>query len=161
MLHPSTARRMPSPRAWAWVALAWIGVIFFSSTSLALKWAEGGFSFLSSALLQHLKENTSSYHLAHLLADKGFHVTLFFVFAVLLWLALGRNVRKGWIILLAGAVIGCISEFLQRFFPDRDPALRDVLINTGGTALGLAICFAIGRVRSSRREPACSTLYSR
>ncbi len=144
---------MSSTRTWAWAVAAWICVIFFSSTSLALKWADAGFSFFSSEFLQSLKDHGNSYDLVHLLADKGFHVTLFCVLAVLLWLALGSQDKKSWIVLGAGAAVGCCSEFLQRFFPDRDPAIRDVLINTGGTALGIAICVVIARLPWFSRQP--------
>ena len=147
---------MHNARAWTWAAAAWVCIIFFSSTSLALKWAEEGFTFLSNAFLQSLKEHASSYDLVHLLADKGFHVTLFFVLAMILWLALGSNSRKGWIILATGATVGSLSEFLQRFFPDRDPALRDVLINTAGTALGIAVSLVLAKMRSFSRPNAVS-----
>ena len=139
---------MHSARNWTWAVCAWTCVIFFSSTSLAEKWADASFGFLSNVFLHSFKEHTTSYNLVHLVADKGFHVTLFCVLAMLLWLALGSNDRKVWIILGTGAFIGSCSEFLQRFFPDRDPALRDVLINTGGTALGIILCLLIAKMFS-------------
>jgi len=44
---------------------------------------------------------------------------------------------------------------LQRFFPGRDPALRDVLINVGGTALGVAASvLAAKRSRPQAQRPA-------
>src|SRR5581483_718197 len=74
--------------AWIWAAFVWIGVIFFSSTTLASKWAEMSFSSLADILLRHFQHGSTSYGIVHLLADKGFHVTLFCVLAVLLWQAL-------------------------------------------------------------------------
>ncbi len=53
-------------------------------------------------------------------------------------------------ILLCGAIVGSCSEYLQRFFPDRDPAIRDVLINIGGTALGLLICRSVVKWHHNR-----------
>ncbi len=140
--------------AWIWAVLLWIGVIFFSSTSLASEWAEEFFRAISGILFGQLTTDPSSYGLIHLLADKGFHVSLFCVLAVLLWLALPNMARKSWIIVLCGALVGSCSEFLQRFFPDRDPAIRDVIINIGGTALGLAVCVAVVRMQGQRRTPA-------
>jgi len=137
---------------WTWAVFAWIGVIFFSSTSLASKWAEGSFGFFSHALFGHLDEHSSSYGIIHLLADKGLHVSLFCVLAILLWLAVHQSRTKSRIILLAGAMVGSCSEILQRFFPDRDPAIRDVLINIGGTALGIGICLLVSRIQAQRRE---------
>lgn len=131
--------------AWAWASTAWIGVIFFSSSSLAGQSSEKAFSALSQ-LLTHLQPGTSSYDVVHLLADKSVHVGLFAVFAVLLWGALVSANRKiGWILLI-GAFIGSCSELLQSFFPGRDPAVRDVFINIGGTALGLIFRIGIGKL---------------
>jgi VanZ family protein len=125
---------------WLWALVAWLGVIFFSSTSLASKWAETSFRTLSEVLLGGLSSDSSSYGLLYLLTDKGFHVTMFCVFAVLLWRTLAHTENKIWVILIAGAIIGSCSELLQGLFPNRDPAVRDMLINVGGTALGIAAC---------------------
>jgi VanZ family protein len=130
---------------WLWAVIAWIGVIFFSSTSLASKWAEASYRTLNQLLLGGLSADSSSYGLVHLLADKGFHVTLFCVFAVLLWRTLVHAENRIGVILLAGGITGSCSELLQRLFPDRDPAVRDVLINLGGTALGIVACIAVNR----------------
>ncbi len=89
--------------------------------------------------LSQLRPNSSPYGVIHLLADKSVHVGLFCVLAILLWKALPNTARKPLIILAIGALVGSCSEFLQRFFPDRDPAIRDVLINIGGTALGILL----------------------
>ena len=140
---------------WVWAAFVWIGVIFFSSTSLASKWAEGFFSLLADTFLGQLQRQSASYGIIHLIADKGFHVTLFCVLAVLLWQAFRHSEKKIWLILLSGAAVGSCSEFLQRFFPGRDPAIRDVLINIGGTLVGIAFCVAVTKVLSHRgRVPA-------
>ncbi len=127
-------------RVWRLAVAAWICVIFFSSTSLASEWCENGFSHLSAVFFGQLHAHSTPYDLVHLLADKGLHVTLFCILAILLWQALANMRRKVITILLCGAIVGSCSEFLQRFFPGRDPAIRDVLINIGGTALGMAIC---------------------
>jgi VanZ family protein len=138
--------------AWLWAAIAWIGVIFFSSTTVAGKSSEEAFSALSKLLLTHLQPGTSPYDLVHLLADKSVHVGLFFVFAMLLWRALPNAPGRVISILVAGAVVGSCSELLQMLFPGRDPAFRDVLINIGGTALGLGVSFGIGKLHSGARQ---------
>ncbi len=143
---------MPELNRWIWAVVAWVFVIFFSSTSLASKWAEGTFHFVSQQLFAGI-EQQPSYTLIHLLADKGFHVSLFCILAILLWLAVAHS-AKPWFILGCGAVVGSCSEFLQRFFPDRDPAIRDVIINIGGTALGVLLCLAFARLR--RRSSAAN-----
>lgn len=141
-------RRM---NAWAWAALAWIGVIFFSSSTLAGKSSEEAFSALSR-LLTRMQPGTSSYDIVHLLADKSVHIGLFAIFAVLLWGALENVTRRSVWILLIGAFIGSCSELLQNLFPGRDPAIRDVLINIGGTGLGLVCMTVIVKLHRLGRE---------
>lgn len=143
----------PRMNAWAWAAAAWVVVIFFSSTSLAGQSSEEAFSALSH-LFTHLQPGTSSYDVVHLLADKSVHIALFTVFAVLLWRALAEVARKVLWILLIGAFIGSCSELLQNFFPGRDPAIRDVLINIGGTAFGVILSALTSKLhRFASRQP--------
>ena len=139
---------MSRTNAWIWAVIAWIGVIFFSSTSLASKWAESTFRYFSDQLFSQLQNSPDSFGIVHLLADKGFHVSLFCILAIFLWQALSPSSNKNWVILLCGAVVGSCSEFLQRFFPDRDPAIRDVFINIAGTALGLGLCHIVATLFS-------------
>lgn len=126
-------------RIW-WTAVAvWIGVIFFSSTSTASYWCESAFSYLSGIFMSGVPPTSTSFGAVHLAADKGLHVTLFAVLAVLLVRAMMDPRKKVVRILAFGFFVGCCSEYLQSFFPDRDPAFRDVLINLGGTALGVLV----------------------
>jgi VanZ family protein len=130
--------------------LGWICIIFFSSTSLASEWSEQAFRYLSGLFLTRLRPDSPPYGLIHLLADKSVHVALFCGLGILLWRALSDPERRIPLILLLGAVVGSCSEILQAFFPGRDPAFRDVLINIVGTALGLAVCGAASKWRTSR-----------
>src|SRR3569833_4222315 len=102
---------MHSARNWTWAVCAWTCVIFFSATSLAEKWADASFGFLSNVFLHSFKEHTTSYNLVHLVADKGFHVTLFCVLAMLLWLVLGCFVWFVLFFLGFGVFFGSSSEF--------------------------------------------------
>ncbi len=135
--------------AWYLAVAAWISVIFFSSTSLASQLCEELFRWLSALLFARLPPTDPSYGVLHLLADKGLHVTMFLVLALLLWKAYSSKPGKVWLILLTGLIVGSCSEFLQRFFPGRDPAVRDVLINLGGTALGVSLVLFVSRLRST------------
>jgi VanZ family protein len=134
---------------WIIAVLGWTALIFFSSTSLAGRLSEEAFDALSALLFQSWHSAPGLYHPVHLLADKGVHVSLFAIFAVLLWNALPDSPHKLGSVILAGAVVGCGSEFLQRYFPGRDPALRDVCINAAATACGAVIRSAV--FRSNRK----------
>lgn len=149
-------RKFFSP--WWFAVAGWLGVIAFSSTSAAGQDSEQAFYSLSTVLFRFLHPNYTEYRVIHFIADKGVHVTMFVVLAILLWQAIPRGHWKAAAILVAGGFVGSCSEILQSFYPDRDPAVRDVLINIGGTALGLAICFAVSRRYRHRsqaiKEPA-------
>jgi VanZ family protein len=146
-----TARKKKFANPW-WIAVAaWLGVIAFSSTSLAGLGSETAFFSLSSVLFRYLHPSFTEYLAIHFLADKSVHVALFAVLGILLWQAIPSWRWKAAAILAAGAAVGSCSEFLQSFFPGRDPEVRDVLINIGSTAFGMIICFAISRLR--RRRP--------
>jgi VanZ family protein len=125
---------------WTLALIVWIGLIFLSSTAFAAQWCEDAFRFLSAVMFGNLLRDNSSYGLIHLLADKSVHVTLFLVFALLLWRVLPNTAWRIPAILVSGALVGSASEVLQRFFPGRDPALRDVAINICSTAIGTALC---------------------
>jgi VanZ family protein len=137
--------------------VAWVAGIFFSSSSLAGKWSEDVFRAISAVLFgQALRSGNPFYGSIHLLADKGFHVTMFTVLAILLWMSLRSASKKIAPIILIGAAVGSVSEYLQSFFPGRDPALKDVLINLGGTVLGtLIMMFFVTRSSgsSARTDP--------
>ena len=120
--------------SWMFVTIAWTAFIFFSSTSTAARWCEHVYFTFS----HYAYRGTNNW--LHFLAEKSVHVGLFVMLAILLWKTIPDASWKTPAILLCGLSIGCFSEFLQGFFPDRDPALRDVLINLAGTIAGFAFC---------------------
>ena len=122
-----------SRAGWALLLCFWIAFIFFSSTSVAAEWADlAYYTIVSHAPGASFLENQN---VVYLLADKGFHVFMF----VILALVLARIFTGPTSILVIAFVVGICSEFLQRFFPDRDPAVRDVIINFSGALIGLGI----------------------
>ncbi len=134
---------------WRAAVAVWVGFIFFSSTNLAEQCAEAVWALVSGQISVSHPEHGLSY----LLLDKGFHVSMFFILALLLCLALPYSRRQSYQVIAAGAIIGSCSEYLQSFFPGRDPAFRDVLINIGGTVLGLlAYKLFLSRSRSVYSE---------
>jgi VanZ family protein len=134
--EPNTARA-----AWTTATAAWIALILFSSTSIAADSCERAFAWLYGSTLGHRLPSDSAYDVSHFIAEKGLHLTLFFVLGLLLWrLATATPGRRVALIVLMGLVVGSASELLQAFFPGRDPAIRDVLINGTGTLLAAAAC---------------------
>jgi len=141
MLASAEARETKTRRPlYAAASAAWIGVILFSSTSLAAKLCESAFARIYGATIGRHSGSQNTFELTHFLAEKGLHLTLFCVLGILLWqvFALPRWPRIV-AVLVAGLIIGSSSELMQTFFPGRDPAIRDVLVNAFGALLGAAI----------------------
>lgn len=153
MLDTETSPQKPARRLWLTVSGAWIGVILFSSTTLAAVYCHDAFVWLYGTTIGQHFTSQKAYDWLYLIAQKSLHLTLFFVLGALLWqvflLPAGRRLMA---VLLAGFILGASSEILQFFFPNHDPEIRDVLINTVGTLLGAGACLWRAQ-RESTREP--------
>jgi VanZ family protein len=132
-------------KRWAIAALLWIGVIFFSSTALAGRRAEQAYSWIVTMLARHFQTGITPTNTVHFIAEKGFHVFLFVMLAVLLWKAIPSTHRNPIFILCIGSAVGSCSEWLQRFQPGRDPSWRDVYINAAATAFGIVVSLLLFR----------------
>lgn len=144
-----TARRHFRTTAWIIPALAWLGLIFFSSTSLAAAWSDRAFALVVAALRRWAVPVGPPGNL-YFLMEKGFHFTLFLVLSLLLGRAIDGVRHKTGAILLFGLVIGSASEYLQCFFSGRDPALRDVALNVISVVAGLLLASKLWRSGASR-----------
>lgn len=138
-------------KPWALCAFIWVGVIFFTSTSLAQRLAEESYNFFTGqGAVPHPEHGVQ-----FLLVDKSFHVAIFCLLGLLLSRTVSHAPRRNSIVILLGAIVGSCSEYLQSFFPGRDPAIRDVFINIAGTALGVLLYSWFTLKRSG--VPAAST----
>jgi VanZ family protein len=134
---------MSSPREspgslWVFIAYAWTGFILFSSSSFALRQCNAAFQKLCSWILSggSYQPDGTTYETMRLIADKSFHITMFFVLALpLSKVFLARQSKFGYIA-LTGLIVGSVSELLQNYFPGRDPAVQDVLLNLAGVVIG-------------------------
>ena len=144
-----------------WFGLAaagWIGVVCFSSSSMAGRWCDRAFAAIyRDAVYLNVAGNRgllrSVHPIVHLLAEKSVHLGLFFIFATLFWKSTADTPKKAPLILVFGLLLGVLAEFLQRFAPGRDPAGRDVAIDFAGAALGVVLCLALGRPRPGTPRP--------
>lgn len=140
------------------VVLFWLLVIAFSSTSAAGHWADVVFDRVAGAPFLHFRTlDPYRRSMIHFLAEKDIHLCMYAVFSALLYWSLGFTRSKALLVLGIGCAVGIGSELFQRFFPARDPSLRDVAINFAGTCLGVVICLVAVRLRRrtalSPKEP--------
>ncbi|QGQ20253.1 VanZ family protein [Cellulomonas sp. JZ18] len=79
------------------------------------------------------------------------NVVMFVPFGVLVGLLLG--VRRWWVVVLLGFATSVVIETVQRVVPERFSTVQDVVMNTLGAAVGVAV-LAWWLARRARRRPA-------
>ncbi len=144
-----------------WVPIfVWLGVIFAGSTDIFstqqtsrylvpfLRWLDPQISISTIAAI-------------HFALRKLGHLIEYAVLAAFLWRALrnGTSMRAKMSTLFAGvwvvcAIFAATDEFHQSFIASRSASLLDVMIDTSGAVVGLAICvvFAAWANRKSEIE---------
>ena len=124
----------------------WLGVIFAGSTDIFsaeqtsrylvpfLRWLDPQISISTIAMI-------------HFALRKLGHLIEYAVLAAFLWRALrsGTNIRAKMSTLFAGVWVACAifavsDELHQSFIASRSASLLDVMIDTSGAVVGLAIC---------------------
>jgi len=144
-----------SSKYWLGV-LAWMSVVFLLSTDF------GSATHTSRILrpffhwlLPALSDTSVDY--LQFLVRKAAHLSEYAVLAVLALGAVKASLKvrvHAWSWLAAGtalavvAVYASLDEFHQLFVPTRTASFFDVLIDTGGGAIGLAIALACNKIRA-------------
>ena len=145
-----TLRRSTLILLWA-VTLAWAAQIYYFSTATF----GGVFTtwLLSQVLhLLHLRVTLHTFALLHHLMRKAAHLTVYGIFAMLLYYSLGgaRSREWQWKTALGAALIAggysLTDEFHQLFVPGRGPSIVDSGIDTVGACLGMILVFASYRL---------------
>jgi VanZ family protein len=136
--------------------LAWMGLIFLGSCD-AQSWQHS--SRIVGPLLHWLFPGLAAARVDQIvfLCRKLAHLTEYSVLALLVWRALRQPVRhappRPWnwpqarLALLLCAAYAGTDEFHQLFVPTREARVHDVLLDTCGSALALALLWGLGRWR--------------
>ena len=136
--------------------LFWMTVIFSASTSLGTP--EHTSLFVVPFLLwinpRMSPENIEFWH--HIIR-KTAHVTEYAILGILIWrfvhsspaMASQLPARQFRLALICAALYASTDETHQIFVPHRQPLVTDVLLDTCGAALGLALTWCVLRLRKS------------
>lgn len=131
-------------------------VIFAGSTDLL---SAGNTSKFLVPMIRWFKPDASwrTIHRVQTIIRKAGHLTEYAILAVLTWRALrsetggeaerDRFRRVVWIVLGVALLYAAADEFHQTFIPSRTGNAYDVLIDTAGAAIGLALIWCWGRWR--------------
>lgn len=143
----------------AWLpALAWMVVISLASTDAM---SAEHTSRIVVPFLRWLHPGISPHaiDLVHTAIRKGGHVTEYAILAALFWRAFNRASKwagkygpEAIAVLLIAAAYASADEFHQHFVPTRTASPRDVLIDTCGAALSVAVCWAWSRRKNPKVE---------
>lgn len=116
--------------------------LFFTYWLPFILWAVIIFSFSSNPTVK-----TSEIHWQDFVIKKTAHVAEYFIFSLLLFRALRQSklVDKEaiLIVIIVAFLYGMSDEFHQSFTPGREPKIRDVLIDTGGSLLFFIFLYKI------------------
>lgn len=120
-----------SVRNWVWIALV---LVFICLSSSGIAGTAADYLFRGSYAIVigvPASGHWIVYHWSYLVAEKTLHVAMFMAWAFLLSRKVGTSVT-----LAAAAVVACLSEYFQAFFPNRDPELSDCLIDIAAAVAG-------------------------
>ena len=132
----------------AWLpAVLWMGVIYVASTDLG---SAEHTSRVIEPLVRWIKPDASpeQFELVHFLVRKAAHLTEYAILGLLVLRAVRmssaaqtnpRSLRLLGIALLFSAAYAATDEFHQSFVAQRTACVQDVLIDTTGALVGLAI----------------------
>ena len=133
--------------------LVWMGVIFWGSTNALANRRTGRWI---GPILRWLKPDISdaAIYRVHYAIRKSGHTFEFAILAFLCWRAftgcgwLTRNHRtKFCAVILFCFLYATSDEYHQAFYPSREAAFHDVLIDTAGALLGLSLVLGVQRRR--------------
>jgi VanZ family protein len=123
---------------WLLLAVVWTGVIFYGSTASAERLCDRALAGVL-ALVAPAAGPDDGRPPDYFWEKKAIHAALFVTLAFLLSRASVHGAHLSLVLIVVlGTAVGMASEALQFFFPSREPALRDVVINTAAVCAGVA-----------------------
>ena len=150
---------MYTNKKWIYTAITiiWVAVIFGFSMQPADVSNDLSMSFLTDVfakLFPSILKNEAIEHFFHVLVRKGAHFSEYAVLGVLSGRAVKEYGVKHKVIwnLLFCLIIACMDETLQRFIPGREGRILDIMIDSCGAILGIAILWLIvNKIRKSEK----------
>lgn len=139
-------------------ALVWSAMIFIGSTDML---SSGNTSRWLEPVIRWISPDISHLDLTRVmtLIRKGGHVTEYAILAILLWRAIPKDpaspARSSWrwpdAAMAQGACVffALSDEFHQSFIPTRTGAVRDVLFDIAGAAIGLTAVWTLCRPKAA------------
>ena len=135
---------MKKKHCYTLLCILWMLVIFWFSTQVADDSQEMSDVFvrlLDALFSLDIMKNEIIRDMTSFLVRKAAHMSEYAVLAILLGLTIREYKKEPWLLLAlaATAAYATTDEFHQLFVPGRSGQLKDVLIDTAGGAIGLAL----------------------
>lgn len=134
------------------LSICWMIFIFYMSNqpSTVSSSQSGGFinMLCNIPIIGIVVETLMKIGLAEFLIRKSAHIFLYFVLAILLYMAVkGRsNIKDYSLAFILTTLYACTDEFHQLFIPGRSGEFRDILVDSTGALIGLVLVFLISKI---------------
>ncbi|BEP30309.1 VanZ family protein [Helicovermis profundi] len=142
------------------LVLLWMGVIFAFSSQLATDsghLSNGITKFIIGIIKKILPGDSFDIRLFEHYVRKLAHFTVYFVLGIFTMNAFSTIKIKGKkqivYVLVLCALYALTDEFHQIFVPGRGPAIKDVLIDTGGAGFGILVYIIIYKIMILKARP--------
>lgn len=140
------------------LTIMWMGVIYYMSNQPAAisSSQSGGFINILKKLpmIGNTIKELMKIGLAELLIRKSAHMFLYFILAILIYMAIkNKNTIKTYIYSLTACFIyACTDEIHQIFITGRSGEIKDVLVDTLGSIIGLILIYIINKIMILRKN---------
>ena len=135
------------------IVLLIVNVLFIWGNSLLPGSVSGAIShFVRDILAFILPGSSPDPDGGHGLLRKLAHFTEFACLGALFAWLFGMLAKPFPYALPCGFLVACVDETIQRFVPNRGPALKDVLIDTAGVLFGIGLLFLGYTIRKKRAK---------
>ncbi|MBP1971410.1 VanZ family protein [Virgibacillus natechei] len=145
---------MPFKKTISWAAVGlWMGLLFYFSHQPATQSNELS-TGITNTIITTVESmapnlNLDLSNLNHFVR-KNAHFFAYLVLGILVMNALRRSGMRGYRCMITALLIGVLyaisDEVHQLFIPGRSGEVRDVLIDTAGTAVGIGVYWLVARV---------------
>lgn len=106
----------------------------------------GQFTGIVAVIARAIEPWGVPFELGYTVLEFGANIALFVPFGMLVPLI--APLWHPWLVIASGLAVSCLIEFTQTALPSRYPTASDLLANTLGTALGVALLSLLLRLRS-------------
>lgn len=145
-------KRTKSRMAIAIVLIALLLIFIWGNSCLPAKVSAAFSGWVKNLLNLLFGQSASDAQTGHGLLRKIAHFGEFALLGMCLYWLFSMLGKKFPLSLFCGFLVGCTDETIQCFVPDRGPAFTDVLIDTAGVVVGIALLLCMVALQKRKNK---------